>query len=1063
MTSAPSAAAFALHRWALIVSLFALVGSSNGGAAERVDFNFQVRPILSDRCFKCHGPDEKSRKANLRLDNPDGAYATIDKKDKRRAIVPRKPQLSEVVRRITSNDPNEVMPPPESKLQLSTNEINILRQWIAEGAEYKSHWAFLPVRKSAPPKLSRDTWSRNAIDRFVLQRLQREGLKPSDEASRETLIRRLSLDLRGIPPSPDEVSRFRDDPASNAFEKVVDAFLAAPAYGERMANDWLDLARYADTYGYQSDVDRDMFPWRDWVIRAFNQNLSYDQFITWQIAGDLLQNATDEQILATAFNRLHRQTNEGGSIEEEFRNEYVSDRVHTFGTAILGLTLECCRCHDHKYDPIKQKDYYRLSAFFNNIDESGLYSHFTQATPTPTLLLYKDGEKQKHAVIEEKIKGLDVKLSAIEKTSSKQFDEWLQKASSDRSVVDTDIKSGMPSAIRFSFEQVDGNKTRNENGKSEGVLNESPKLVDGRFGKALQFNGENSVVVSGVGDFKRVDPFSFALWLRPTERQERAVVFHHSRAWTDSGSRGYELVLEKGKANFALIHFWPGNAISIRTRDEIPTNQWTHLTITYDGSSRASGLRIFVNGKLADTEVVRDNLYKDITHRAEWGDADAGGIQLTLAARFRDSGFKGGLIDEFTVFDQALTAAEVATLNAVAPSKPDLFGHFLSRVQPEYRGTIEELHKLRQEENKFINDVREIMVMHELSWRRPTYVLKRGAYDARGEQVEPGVPETIFPFAKDLPRNRLGLARWLVDERNPLTARVIVNRIWKMHFGRGLVATAEDFGSQGQLPTHPELLDWLAKNFVDSGWDVKALHKLIVTSATYRQSSVASTQLQAADPENRLLARGPKHRLQAEQIRDSALTVSGLLSAKVGGPSVKPYQPAGLWENSGLSKTYVQDHGDSLYRRSLYTFWRRTAPPPSMMTFDATAREVCTAKRETTVTPLQALVLLNDPQFIEAARVLAEKSLEATPDVDAAIADTFQHVLGRTAQPRELKVLRQLFDEQLAIFKGNASAAEKVLKIGERVPSAKQPVDVLASMTMVANTLMNHDEFVMKR
>ncbi|MEP6664449.1 MAG: DUF1553 domain-containing protein, partial [Verrucomicrobiota bacterium] len=619
-----------------------------------------------------------------------------------------------------------------------------------------------------------------------------------------------------------------------------------------------------------------------------------------------------------------------------------------------------------------------------NIDESGLYSYFTHATPTPTLLLYGEGQKAKHAELKKQISAQEMKLAQIKKEARKSFEQSPRSSRGDEAHFNSEsatqnpeknqslVTSAATNTILFSFDKIAENKTSNSFGTNFATLSESPKQVEGRIGKALKFDGESSVVMNGVGNFKRTDPFSFSLWIEPTEKQERAVVFHHSRSWTDAGSRGYELLLENGKPQFALIHFWPGNAIAIKAKDSLPLNEWTHLTVTYDGSSRASGLKLFRNGDPAETEIVHDNLSKDILYRAEWGDADVGNISLTLAARFRDSGFKNGSIDEFQIFDRELTAEE-ARLNRSSRGDEAHFNSELGTRNAENNQSLVtsaatnllELKKLRDAENNFVNDIPEIMVMRESPTRRQTYLLKRGAYDARGEPVEPGTPEGIFPFPKNYPQNRLGLARWLVDPKNPLTARVVVNRIWKMHFGRGIVATPEDFGSQGQLPTHPDLLDWLANHFIESGWDVKKLHKLIVTSATYRQSSVAPAELLAADPENRLLARGPKQRLPAEEIRDEALAVSGLLSSKLGGPSVKPYQPAGLWEQSGTGKSYTQDTGEGLYRRSLYTFRRRTSPPPSMLIFDATSHEVCTAKRETTTTPLQALVLLNDPQFIE--------------------------------------------------------------------------------------------------
>ncbi|PWU11281.1 MAG: hypothetical protein C5B50_23555, partial [Verrucomicrobia bacterium] len=623
-------------------------------------------------------------------------------------------------------------------------------------------------------------------------------------------------------------------------------------------------------------------------------------------------------------------------------------------------------------------------------------------------------------------------------------------------------------AAWFAFDTVTNNSSPDSiNTNRSAALEDGPVQVEGKVGRALKFSGDNSVVCKGAGAFNRTTPFSFALWLRPTEKQDRAVVFHRSRAWTDSGSRGYELVLEDGRPAFSLIHFWPGNALQVRAKTSLPLNQWSHLGVTYDGSSRAGGLRLFLNGEPMPSEVVRDHLFKDILHRDQWGDMEAKSIELTLAARFRDSGFKNGLLDEFQIFDRCLTPWEVKLLAGVASDTPDraaLFAWYVQQVDVPFRTVSAELKTLREQENDLINDVPEIAIMTEMSPRRPTFVLKRGAYDARGEQVEPGAPEKIFPFSDNLPPNRLGLARWLVDRRNPLTARVAVNRVWRSHFGRGLVETEEDFGTQGRLPAYPQLLDWLAGRFMDGGWDLKALHKLIVMSATYRQSSRASPELLAKDPDNHLLARGPKHRLRAEEIRDHALAVSGLLSPRIGGPSARPYQPEGLWEESGTGKHYVQDTGEGLYRRSLYTFWRRTAPPPSMRIFDAPSREVCTARRETTATPLQALVLLNDPQFVEAGRVLAEQLIHRCgEDAASCIERGFRLSTGRQPSPAELAVLQRLYQEQLRLFQNDPKSAHEYLKTGQRASDSSLPVPQLAATAVVAGALMNLDEFVTLR
>ena len=597
------------------------------------------------------------------------------------------------------------------------------------------------------------------------------------------------------------------------------------------------------------------------MIKALNKNLPFDEFIIWQLAGDLLPNATREQKMATAFNRNHRQTNEGGSVDEEFRVEYNADRVHTTASAFMGLTMECARCHDHKFDPITQKDYYRLFAFFNSTDESGLYSHFTDAIPSPALLLFEnDAQESKHQAMKAAIAAKEKELTADSDKAKPEFRKWLRK-----NPELGDIKGLIG---HYTFDSIRDGKCSNQVSRSHTAkISESPKTVDGRFGRALEFNGENSVTIEKLADFHRSDAFSISLWLKIPEELEEIVVLHHQQAGSDAGYNGYQLVLENGKASFGLIHFWPGNAIKVRTRARLRTNEWLQLAITYDGSSRASGVQLYLNGKPAEVELVRDHLYKDF----------ANDMPLTLAARFRGRGFKGGQIDDLCIFNRPLSAVEVAAIYDPSTKAEPTLEYYLANIDARARKLTAELKKARDAENHFINSIPEIMIMGDLPSPRPTYVLKRGAYDAHGEQVEPGTPEAILRFDSKFPKNRLGLARWMVDPKNPLTARVIVNRYWQMFFGRGIVVTAEDFGSQGQLPSNAELLDALAQHFVGSGWDLKALHRLIVTSATYRQSSEASPELLARDPENTLLARGPKSRLSAEMLRDQALASAGLL------------------------------------------------------------------------------------------------------------------------------------------------------------------------------------------
>ena len=1001
--------------------------------------NRQVRSILSDACFKCHGPDSVGRKAELRLDRRDAAIAAG-------ALKPGKPDESELLSRVLAEDDELRMPPPETNKTLTAEQKELLRRWIAEGAEYATHWSFTALPKQvAPPAVEdRDRWAANEIDRFVLARLRQSGREPAAEATREKWLRRVSFDLTGLPPTLPEIDAFLADRSPDAFEKVVDRLLASETFGERLAGDWLDAARYGDTFGYQSDRDMHVWPWRDWVIRAFNSNLPYSDFIVWQTAGDMLPGATRDQRLATTFNRLHRQTNEGGSIEAEFRNEYVSDRVHTNGTAFLGLTLECCRCHEHKYDPITQKDYYRLGAFFSNIDESGLYSHFTETAPTPTLLLYEGDQEPQHRELLEKIRLREAALEALAAEARTRY------AAAGRPHEEPPAELKPDAEFRF------------EDAQPSGDIKPAP----GKTGQAVQFGGDDAFTCGAAGDFGRTSPFSFSLWLKPAEQKPRMIVFHRSRAAEDSAFRGYSLALDDGHPAFSLVHFWPGDAIQVRAREIVPAGQWTHLVVTYDGSSHAAGVRLYANGKPLECDVVRDKLARDITHRAEWGDSDVNAVQLALGARFRDVGFKDGLIDEFAVFNRELTPLEAARLGGLAGelSEEVYFSHYLLSRDEPYRAAREELAAMHRHENELVGKVRQIMVMEEMTDRRPAYLLLRGAYDARGDQVDPGTPDGVFPMPDEYPRNRLGFARWLVDERNPLTARVAVNRFWQIFFGRGLVATPEDFGEQGQPPTHPELLDWLARRFIDSGWNVKELCKLIALSSVYRQSSTPrEPKLFAEDPDNRLLGRGPRHRLSAEQIRDNALAASGLLVRKIGGPSVRPYQPAGLWEESGTGKTYVQDHGEGLYRRSMYTFWRRTAPPASMRSFDAGSREVCSARRERTATPLQSLVLLNDPQFIEAARVLAERLIREHGSLEERFRTAFRLLTSRSASAEELAVLKRLFDEQRAQYAAAPDGARAFLEIGEQPRDATLDAAEHAALTAVTLALMNHDECVTKR
>jgi hypothetical protein len=1061
-----------LLRPATLVSLAFLLAPSPAWPAAnrspatevRVDFGRDILPILSDNCFKCHGPDEKARKTKLRFDTKEGAFRV---KDGKTVIVPGKSAASELFRRITTRDVDDLMPPPESNRKLSPKQIELLKRWIDEGAKWGRHWAFEPIGVQMPPKVKNKHWPVNDIDRFVLARLERAGLAPTSEADKERLIRRVTFDLTGLPPTPAETDAFLADKSPGAYEKVVDRLLNSARYGERMAAQWLDLARYADTYGYQMDAPRPVWRYRDWVIKAFNENLPFDRFVTWQLAGDLLPNATKEQRLATAFNRLHLQNEEGGIVEEEFRVSYVVDRVDTFGTAFLGLTLECTRCHDHKFDPLTMRDFYSMFAFFQNIDESGQnpYTGFVDYTPGPSLLLSDAGTDKRLAKLKDAIGAKEKQFAAMRDAARGAFAEWLIHKPAAPTV------PGLAAA--FSFDEIDTNKTANSIDPSKpGEAHEGPTLVEGRLGKAAELNGDNGFTFPGIGHFTRTDPFSVALWLQTPAHTARAVVAHHSKAPADAGSRGYELLLEDGRVAVGLHHEWPGDSIKVRTKVSVPTNEWVHVAFTYDGSSHASGIHVFVNGAPADVDVIRDKLRKDITY--EGGEPD-----LAVGYRFRDAGFKGGRVDELKIFNRALTPIEIADvagrddLKIAWKTAPDALGaasreglldYYVANVYPPARQFLADLTALRREQSRTINPIPEIMAMEELPKPKPSYILKRGAYDAHGEQVFADTPKVLPPFPADAPRNRLGLAQWLLSPENPLMARVTANRAWQMMFGRGIVETSDNFGAQGAVPTHPELLDWLARDFVTSGWNYKALLKKIAMSATYRQSSKAAPELAGRDPDNKLLARGPSRRLTAEMLRDEALAVSGLLAEKTGGPSVKPYQPPGLWEIAMGNPKYEVGHGEDLHRRSLYTFWKRTVPPPTMIAFDAPQRNVCVVRRQSTSTPLQALALLNDTQVVEAARFVSERMLK---EGGATLADqivwAFRLVTSRRPAPKEVSVLKQLFQEQRDLFVHDQQAAAKLLAVGEEPNDpALSPVD-LAAGTVLAEALLNHDEAVMRR
>ncbi len=1028
----------------------------NSALSQPVDFESQIKPLLSDRCFTCHGPDENSRKADLHLYSREGAMSKLD--ENLAIIMPGKPEASLLYKRLITDDPDELMPPPESNLALSTKEKELIRRWIIEGADWKEHWAFTQVNKPNLPKPRNSNWPKNEIDNFTLAKMESVKIKPSPKAKREKLIRRLSFDLIGMPPALDEIDRFIKNDSPNAYEQVVDRLLGHSRFGEHLAVHWLDLARYSDTYGYQVDRDRYVWPWRDWVIRMFNDNLPYDDFLKWQLAGDLLPNTTDDQRLATAFNRLHPQKVEGGSVPEEFRVEYVADRNHTFGTAMLGLTLECARCHDHKYDPISQKEYYQFFAFFNTIDESGLYSYFTPSVPTPTLLMNSADAKIEIDKAKKQVTVDEAQLVKIKKKENENYIQWLKQRPTEAKL------SGLIG--HYTFDEYKDGKLQNLADESKKASSsQKNKIVPGKKGNALKLTGDDGVNL-GIGNFNRTQPFTITLWMNTPNHKERTVVYSRSKAWTDAGSRGYQMLLRNGHLSTSLIHFWPGNAINIRAINKLPINEWHHVSVTYDGSTHANGLKIYIDGKLTKTEIHKDNLYKNIT--------GGGNDNIVIGQRFRDVGFSKGLVDDFHVFNRKLTSIEIAqlydgqALNKILGNPVDklsqtdhqfLREYYFASINETFTKQLSKLRSAREKVTNLLDGKTEIMVMEEMKVKpRSTFVLNRGVYNQPNEKVEPKTPKILPGFPKNAPRNRLGLAQWLTSRENPLTSRVAVNHFWQICFGNGLVRTPEDFGIQGKRPSHPALLDWLASDFMENDWNVKRLLKQIVMSATYQQSSLTRPLLEASDPENNLLARSPRYRLTAEMIRDNALNTSGLMSDRMGGGGSKPYDLTESFKPMG------HDKGEGLYRRSVYTFWKRTGPAPVMMALDASKRDVCRAKRETTATPLQALVLMNGPQFVEAARKLGESMVREHGDnIRSIINNMFRKLTSREPSEREIVLMQKLHKEQLANFQKDNKATEAFLGVGASPNAIDLDKPQVAAAGVLAKALMNFDEAVVKR
>ena len=1008
--------------WSLAVFLFPIVVSA---VAAKVDFNRDIRPIMSDTCFHCHGFDEKARKARLRLDPREEALKPA--KSGAIPIVPGRPKESEVIRRVFAEDGDNRMPPAEIHKELTAAQKELFRRWIAEGAEYREHWAFIKPATAKLPKVKNSGWSKTPIDRFILARLEAKKVRPAREADKRTLIRRVSLDLTGIPPTPAEVDAFLADRSHSAYEKLVDRLLASPRYGERMAQDWLDAARFADSNGYQVDRDRELWAWREWVIKAFNRNLPFDQFTIEQLAGDLLPNSTLDQKIATGFNRNNMINEETGIVPEEFLNEYCADRVETTSTVWLGLTMGCARCHDHKYDPLTQKDFYGMLAFFHNVTESGIGTFpdpIRRNTP-PFVKLPAPEAEAKLAKLNHELAETNQRLTNLTVTLLASGTEWENRAKTA-----TPIWSGTEALNAIA--------------------------------------GTNALELKPPGGWVQVpslksDPRKVMITARIPLNRVTAVQVELSPA-LDNGTNSF------GKVVVAKLRL---------VRAESPEAEKHPVLLrptTLTGTVSAADLANALDDKAKTAWIVTLAPARTESGVFELPEVAQGSNDVRVKLEF-------DLAPEetFPAWQFRLRATDIAADLLLPPELLAIVQKSATQRTTEEKQQVDDFRLTRHSDHfALTNRVADLkkqidetdlsipitLVMQEMAEPRPTFVLVRGAYDKKGERVTAATPSYLPAFPSGQPTNRLGLAHWLVDPGNPLTARVAVNRLWQSVWGTGLVRTTEDFGTRGELPSHPELLDWLANEFVRTGWDVKRMMKLLVMSATYRQDSRVTPELLALDPDNRLLARGPRYRLSAEMIRDQALAVSGLLVEKLGGPSVKPYHPPGLYEQvvaGSSASNYVQSSGSDLYRRSLYTYWKRSVPNPAMLVFDAPYRETCTVRRSRTTTPLQALNLLNDPTYVEAARLLAQRMMqEGGTALESRIRHGFRLATGREPRRAELGVLVNGWRRMQVSFRADHPAAKSLLTVGETsANSTLDPVE-LAAYSTVASTLLNLDETITK-
>ena len=1035
--------------------------SASALAAEPLEYNRDVRPILAENCFACHGPDSAARKADLRLDQREAAITAG-------AISPGKTDESELLRRVLSNDPEEMMPPPATKKQLTATQKEILRRWIAEGAAYQPHWSLIAPVRPPQPAVKDAAWCHNPIDYFVLAKLEAAGLQPAPEADRRTLARRVSLDLTGLPPKPELVERFVNDPSPDAYDKLVDELMNTAAWGEHRGRYWLDVARYADTHGIHFDNYREVWAYREWVIRAFNGNMPFDRFTIEQLAGDLLPNRTLDQQIASGFNRCNITTNEGGAISEEYEVLYTRDRTETTSLVWLGTTAGCCVCHDHKFDPMTQREFYEMAAFFNNTTQQAMDGNIKDTPPVLFVPLAEDRPRWEALAAE---LAVTRKQAEERKASARpEFDGWLASAKAET------VAGFLPTeGLRFYAELNGGGDNSfaaTFDGQPRTVASSAQLTWQAGHVAAQALMTKPGVIaeIADVGDLEKDQAFSYGAWVKLATTEGSGAIF--ARMDDQHDFRGWDLWVEGGKVGCHIINHWQDDALKVVSNNPIKANEWTHVFVTYDGSAKVEGVKVYVNGQPQPVGVQANALKSTI--RTD--------VPFKLAQRHSTSRLDEMLIEDVRIYGRALPPDDVqklaqTTRAASLLAKPadqrndaeknELYDWWLRTLDAASQQLAGKIVGLQQEESAIKSRGTQAHVMQERSDPAMAYVLYRGDYDKRRDPVKADTPDMFPPMPAELSKNRLGFAQWLLLPEHPLTARVTVNRFWQEAFGTGIVRTAGDFGVAGELPTHPELLDWLAVDFREGGWDVKRFFRQLLTSATYRQAALNTPEKLEKDPQNRLLSRGPRFRMDGEMIRDYALAASGLLVEKIGGPSVRPYQPEGVWEAVAMigsnTRDYKADNGDRLYRRSLYTFWKRAAPPASMDIFNAPSREVCAVRRERTDTPLQALVTLNDPQFVEAARRMAEVVLKQGGDsVDARLDLLARRLLARSWRAEETPAVQAALADLSVFYANHPEEAKLLIYVGESKPDASLDVPTLAAWTMLTNELMNLDEVLNK-